>query len=186
MNLALGGLLAVSAHRQLMGARSAIANRWFRDALIFGTLIMLPTGIFFYLQWPEWSWLYYVDPASVGTAATVAVWLAYPVSVALGFALAAVLVRGDTPRMGLAVPAFGGVLLAVVTALAFSRFITLTNYDEFNNILLRMRGGMPYIWSDKIWIATMAGTGLFAGIPFTYLILRNIREGGGLLPPVKP
>lgn len=186
MNLALGGLLAVSAHKQLMDARSALANRWFREALLFGLLIMLPTGIFFYLQWPEWSWLYYVDPAALGDAATVLVWLAYPAAVALGFAVAAVFVRGDTPRMGLAVPIFGAVLLAGVSGIAFSRFITLSSYNEFNNILLRMRGGMPYIWSDPVWVGAMAGLGIFAGLPFGYLLLRNLREGGGLIPPLKP
>lgn len=186
MNLALGGLLAISAHRQLMDVPSAIANRWFRDAVLFGLLVMMPIGIFFYLQWPDWSWMYFVDPAKLGDAATVAVWLAYPAAVALGFAVTAGFVRGDSPRMGFAVPLFGALLLGGVSAFAFTRFVTLTSYNEFNNILMQTRGELPFIWTDQLWVLTMAGTGVFAGLPFAYLLVRNVRAGGGFVPPVKP
>lgn len=186
MNLALGGFLAVSAHKQLMQAESGLANRWFRDAVVFGLLAMMPIGIFFYLNWPDWSWMYWVNPAKLGDGLTVLVWLAYPLAVALGFALTAVFVRGDSPRTSLAVPVIGIVALLVVSGVGYDRFMRSATYSDYNNLLVRMRG-LPYIWTSPAWILAMLGTGLIAGIPFTYLFVRNLREGGaGLLPPVKP
>lgn len=186
MNFALGGFLAVTAHRQLMQASSAVANRWFRDAVLFGTLIMLPVGIFFYLNWPDWSWLYWVDPARVGEVATVAVWLCYPIAVALGFAMTAVFIRGDSPRTCLAVPLIGVVALLTVSGFGYDRFMRTANYADYNNLLVRLRG-LPFIWTDTSWVLTMAGTGVLAGIAVGYLAVRNLREGGaGLLPPAKP
>lgn len=182
----MGGFLAVSAHQQLMRAESAVANRWLRDAVVFGLIVMMPTGIFFYLNWPDWSWLYWVDPAKLGDLVTPLVWLAYPVAVALGFALAAVFVRGDSPRVSLAVPALGLIALGVFSGAFYDRFMHLSVYADYNNMLIRLRG-MPFMWSDKTWVAAMLGTGVFAGIAFAYLFVRNLREGGaGLLPPTKP
>jgi hypothetical protein len=187
MCLLLGSLLAIAAHRQLMDSESALGNRWFRDAVLFAFLIFLPTGIFFYLQWPDWSWLYFHDPRDLGTVATGLVWAAYPVSVMLGFAVAATMVRGDSPRGALAVPIVSGIVLVAVTLATAKRFLRLTTFEEYSAFIFRPHADLPPIWSDPVWIVTMAGTGVFIFIPFIYLFVRNIREhGAGFLPPAKP
>jgi hypothetical protein len=187
MCIMIGGLIAVSAHRQLMAAPSTLGNRWFRDALFFGLLLMWPVGVFFYLQWPDWSWLYYVDPKSLSETVTFFVWLAYPVATVLGFAMAAAAVRGDSPRFALALPIAGLAGVAVVSAVAFPRFIRLVSYFEYHSTPLPARSLLPYVWTNTTWILAMAGTGVMVGLPLAYLIIRNVREGGrGFLPPAKP
>lgn len=170
-----------------MEAQSVLRSRAFGGVLAFALLIYLPMGIFFYLQWPDWSWLYYVDPRSVSMAVTGLVWLAYPIAVLFGFGLAASIVRGDSPRLVLIVPVLGFVLLGGVTVSGWHRFLHASNYEEYNLWLTRPVGDLPWIWTQEPWLAAMAGAGLFVGIPFAYLFLGNLRAGGaGLLPPVKP
>lgn len=178
-------MLALSAHRQLITAPSTWRNRWFRDAAAFGLLIFLPTGIFFYTQWPDWSWLYYVNAAEVSTVVSILAWLAYPAAVMLGFVLTAALLRTSRPRLALVVPAIGVVTLLGVTFADHHRFLHLASYADY--WLVRGAGGsMTRIFDDTLWLATMAGAGLFVGIPVVFLVVRNLRESkGGLLPPSK-
>ena len=188
---AVGGLLALSAHRQLMAAESVFRGPWFRETALFAFLIFLPVGIFFYVQWPAWSWLYTVDPASVPTAAIPAVWLSYPVAVLLGFVLTGIAVRGDSPRFALVVPSAGLAALIAITLLMLHRFLTLTTYAQYQEYLEFGRGELPYIWSDPAWPLTMAGMGFFVGVPLIYLLLRNLRDAGevrprALIPPQAP
>lgn len=170
-----------------MAAPSVAGSRWFRDALLFGLLILLPVGIFFYLQWPDWSWLYFVDPDKLSETVTFFVWLAYPLALVAGFALAALSIRGDSPRFSLVVPAVALAALAGGTAYAWARFVRLTNFFEFNASAPQVRAILPKVWDDTTWLLTMAGTGALIFLPFAYLVVRNVREGGrGFLPPAKP
>ena len=180
--------MAISAHRGLMDAQSALRNRYFRDAVAFGFLIFLPAGIFFYTHWPDWSWLYLVNPAVLGDWATAGVWGAYPLTVLLGFALAAVLVRGDSPRVSLAVPVIALLAEGGVSLFTLDRFFHLSTFEEFAAYAGRpVVSELPWIWTDLTWVATMAGSGVFFGLPLAWIISRNLKAGGtGFLPPVKP
>ena len=170
-----------------MEAESAAWNRWFRETALFAFLIFLPTGIFFYTQWPEWSWLYFFNPKDMAEWVAPLVWLAYPLSVLVGFLLAAFLVRGDSPRGALAVPVVAGLALVVITLVTAKRFMRLTTFEEHAAFLFRPGADLPPIYSDPVWIYTMLGSGVFIFIPFIYLFVRNLREhGGGLMPPAKP
>ncbi len=182
-----GAVLALSAHRQLAGAGSLWLNRWFRETALFAFLIFLPTGVFFYTQWPDWSWLYYVDASQVPGWAAALTMLSYPLAVLFGFGLTAALVRGDTPRSALAVPAVGAVLLVGVTAAALQRFLVLVRHADYPEAATRALGDKPWVWHDTTWVLTMLGMGVFVGVPLLFLVIRNLRESGaGLLPPVRP
>lgn len=178
--------MALSAHRQLMGASSIWRNRWFRDAAAFGLLIFLPTGIFFYTQWPDWSWLYYVNSVHVPPWVTVLAWLAYPAAVMVGFLLTAVLLRTRRPRVALVIPAIGVVALVAVTLVALHQFLHLASYVDYW-LVREARGNLDRVFEEPLWLVTMGGAGIFVGVPVVYLVLRNLRESRrGLLPPSRP
>jgi hypothetical protein len=181
--LAVGAILALSAHSQIRSAPSVLRGPWFRETTIFAFLIFLPTGVFFYLQWPDWSWLYYVDSRQVSGLLTGLTWLSYPLSVLVGFLLSALLLRGRRPRLALVVPAFGVVALIGVTAAAFHRFVHLTTYDQYMLYLQRPRTELPLAWEDRLWIVTMLGSGIFVGVPLLYLLVRNRRASKAPLLP---
>ncbi len=169
-----GALLALSAHRQLRDAPSIFSGPYFRETVAFAFLIFLPTGLFFYVQWPDWSWLYFVDPGAVPAWLAGFVLLTYPLAVLAGFVVTAAFARGDSPRIAWAVPAGAAAGLVIVTAVAFDRFLHATTYERYQIA----RGGrfeFPQIWESTVWIGAMLGAGIFVGVPLLYLIARNLR-----------
>ncbi len=170
-----------------MDASGLLRNRWFAQTAIFAFVVMMPLGVYYYLQWPDWSWLYYLPAGRVEAMGVFAVWIAYPLAVLLGFALAAAFVRGDSPRVSLVIPAIGLAALTGVSVFALDRFLNLTTYELYHTAAQRGREALPKVWDDSVWLISMGLSGLYVGIPLAFLLFRNLRESrAGLLPPARP
>lgn len=141
----LAGLtLCACARTQLQSG----APPWQSDLLLpvvsFAVLTTAPVSLYLYLAYPEWSWMYLLDPARLPRATGLAVVVTTTLMVPVGFLLGWVLLRLLQSRglFGILGGLAMGLLLIVIAGQR--RFFYLGRYDDFraaalNDIALPLR-----------------------------------------------
>ena len=71
------GLLFAGCARTQFAAGAAPWGRELWAVLSFEAIVLLPVGLYYYLVYPDWSWMYFVDPRRLPSGVSVLVVLAY-------------------------------------------------------------------------------------------------------------
>lgn len=126
-HVALGLAFALAARGRIR-ADGAYASPAFAVALAHIGLVVAPLGLYFYLVQPDWTWLYWIDPARIPRLAAVPLVAAHAGLVVGGWMVGAQLIRRDRQR--LAVWILTGLAAAIVLGgvLALPRLSTATTY----------------------------------------------------------
>ena len=117
--------------RDRLRVDGAFATPAFPLVLIFTGVIVLPVTLYLYLVHTAWSWLYLVDPNDVPGLAIVPVLFAHTAAVIGGWYGGARLLRADRQKIALYLIAGGGLLVLIVTLVAWGRLARYGSYDEF-------------------------------------------------------
>lgn len=132
--LLLGLCLAACARTQFHSGALPWRGDLFAPVLTFSLLSVAPAAIYLYLAYPEWSWMYLVDPPRLprgtGLAAIVLTVLLAPIGYLLGWlGLRLFGPRGLYAQLGVV----GAGLLAVL-ALGHRRLFYLARYEDFQPV----------------------------------------------------
>jgi hypothetical protein len=105
-----GLVFAGCARQQFSGG----AQPWGRElvaVLSFEAIILWPVALYYYLVYPDWSWMYFVDSRRLPSGVSILVLLAYVATLLGGYLAGWALLRARRERVLLA--AMGGVSLTI-------------------------------------------------------------------------
>src|SRR5262245_31696036 len=94
-----GALIALAAKRPLMRAYDPMRTRYSAVAALFGVAALGPAAVAFYALYPDWSLMYFANPAHLSTAAMIPLlYLGAAISPVIGYGATHLLGRLDSPR----------------------------------------------------------------------------------------
>ena len=131
-HLALGLAFALVA-RDRLRVDGTYATPAFSVALAHVGLVVVPLGLYFYLVQPDWTWLYWIDPAGIPKLAAVPLVAAHAGLVIGGWHLGAKLVRRDRTRLAVWLAVGLTVALVVGAALALPRLASAATYAGYHH-----------------------------------------------------
>ena len=173
INLLTGSLIALSAWREIEGTSVSILSLpSFKQAVLFGLLVFLPIGYYLAIVFPDWSWMYFIDPSKHSIFLTLLCVTLYFPALLLGYLLTALLIRFDRGTL-----ASGPFLVGVLGFLFFltvpyERIIVLGTYNEFRT------GNAPSIFSQPFFLASMAVIGIYYFVPLGLILWKNYKKYG--------
>lgn len=146
LNLLIGLWIGFVARKQLRNEPSIYGNPYFESALLFQIFVMLPIAFYLYLKYPDWSWMYFIDPKELPPYSASLSLLLYPAAMVLGYAYAGKAARRDQVKpiySAMGATLFGLAMLAVST---LRRLWTVTTFDGYHQGL-----GIP-IWEHPLLV----------------------------------
>ena len=113
VNLFVGVSVAYSARIQIRTLqRSLFFNRYFAALIMLETMILIPIGIYFYIFYPDWSWMYLVDTSASNPGIGVMALSSYPTAAVMGYLVGYYSSRGNSDWVALALMVFVAVGIA--------------------------------------------------------------------------
>lgn len=173
LSFLMGMLIPLACPKGIASAEHIVLNRYFLGVMLWELFFMVPLGTYLYFFYPDWSLMFFVDPATM-TESTLRIVGAsalsfYVAAGAGGFILAAQFIRKEqtsTARI---------VFMAVLGALLIFNAITmaqLTQVGSYSDWMALPRTTVP-IYAHRIgFIVGIDGTA--AGV-FTILMIRTLR-----------
>ncbi len=169
INLFLGLWVPFCARKQLRNEVSMYGNPYFEFALLYQIFIFLPVSFYLYLKYPAWSWMYFVDPATLPVYGVVITFLSYPVAMLIGYGYAAKAARRDQIRpiySAMGATLFG---LAMLVLSTLRRLWTVASYSEYHQGL-----GAP-LWGTPLRIELLVIISINF-IPLLFFSVKLLRE----------
>ena len=121
-NFLIGMVVAIACAGTVRSADSIIVNRLVLGLVLFELFFFLPLGAYLYFFYPDWSLMFFVDPANWEPATVKAVGAAalacYMAAIVAGYAIAARLIRADNTG--------SAIIVAVALAAALGLFSLIT------------------------------------------------------------
>lgn len=109
---------------------------WGRELLAvvsFEGIVVWPTSIYFYLVHPDWSWMYFVDPARLPAGVLALVLGAHLVALLGGYLGGWMLIRRRGDKAAVLAVAGGAVLLSLVALFTRARLFRYGTYAGFHH-----------------------------------------------------
>jgi hypothetical protein len=154
----LGLLFAGCARTQFAGG-SPPWGRELAAVVLFECIILWPVAIYLYFVFPDWSWMYFVDPHRLPGGMVLLVLLAYLATLLGGYFIGWALLRSHRDKALLG--ALGGASLLIgLFALVFrARLLTVGTLREFN-------AGRALSVADTklLWAMLVITPGVFAAV----------------------
>ncbi len=154
------GLGFALAARGRIRADGADASPAFAVALAHVGLVVAPLCLYFYLVQPDWTWLYWLDPARVPTLAVVPLVAGHGGLVLAGWYLGARLIRLDRQRLAVWLLAGLGAALVLVVALTLPRLVTAASYAGYHR---GQRRGLMSVELGWAVVVSLLATAVTAG-----------------------
>lgn len=175
-----GALIALAARRPLSRAYDPMRTRYSAVAALFGVAALGPAAVAFYGLYPDWSLMYFANPAHLSPAVMIPLlFLIAAMSPMIGF--------GTTHRLsGLRSSralklSFVAVWLALFAffALGSERLSSVAYYDAFHAGGERVGLGR----SPLLFAVLIASAGIIAWIVFALIVVRRHVDLSEHLPP---
>ncbi len=171
-SLLIGSSVSYGARIQIRTLqRHVFTTRYFSALMLLETTIILPVGLYFYMFYPDWSWMYLVNPATLNPGVAVMAFAAYPVSAAMGYLVGYYSARSNSDFVTLMFMGFLSVGLLLLYIAAKNQFLWLGTYDQYHRDV-----GLAFI-ADTSVLPSFVLSVLGIGICWSYLIYRFMREG---------
>jgi len=133
VNLLVGSSVAYSAHLQIRTMQRPVSyNRYFNALLLLEALVVIPAGIYFSAFYPDWSWMYLVDPLRSGGALGGMAVLAYPFAAALGYLVGYYSARGGSDWVTVMFMTFMGAGLAGLFLVAGDKLLWVGTFEQYH------------------------------------------------------
>lgn len=135
LNVMLGLGCAWLARAEIrLASRSAIASVAFGVLLIGEVLLMLPMGLYLYLFYPDWSWMYLVEAREVPSAVVVFVMGGYLVAATAGYFGAVALCRASRETFVLWLIGALGFIVVLTLAIGYRRFGLVGTFEQYHRL----------------------------------------------------
>jgi len=139
-------------------SRSALRSAAFAALLVGELLLAVPFGLYLYLFYPDWSWLYLVRASSVPSAVALFVMVGYPLVAAGGYFWAVALCRASREQVVLAVLGALGFILLGSVGLAWRRVFHVGTYDQYHRLF-----GLDALHSSALGLFLLLALPAFGG-----------------------
>lgn len=135
---------------------------WGRElaaVLSFGGIILWPVGVYYYVVFPDWSWMYFVDPARLPWGASVLVFLGYGITLVGGYLLGWALLRTHQEKVLYGVGGALGLAMLVFMIIYRERLWSHGTFAEYHHDL-----ALPLRESKLGWALPATALGLGGAI----------------------
>jgi len=130
---AAGSAIALAAKRPLVRTHEPVRSRYFAVAALFGAAAMTPRGLIFYLVAPDWSLMYFANPAHLPKLMMLPLLiLLYAGAPVAGFLTAHRLMRLERTVFLTSMMIVLALALAAILILGGHRILTVAYYDAFH------------------------------------------------------
>ena len=168
-----GSILALTAGPDIK--RNGVFTKYFWRAFIFQIFIFFPIGLYLFLTWPDWSWMYWVNNITTPGWVKVLALSGYIVSFLIGYIASAYFIKQDRQSVAYVLVAIGVIGILVISVVGFKSLIHLGTHEEF------VMETAPYVWEDPKFVISAVLIGIYFGLPAAILIYKNLQEND-LLP----
>jgi hypothetical protein len=171
-NLLVGASVAYSARLQIRTLqRHIVSTRYFISLMMLESMIMLPVGIYFYIFYTDWSWMYLVNTARHSSGIGVMAVIAYPPAAAMGYLVGYYSARSNSDWITLMFMIFIFFGLIGLFIAANNQFISVGTYEQYRRDI-----GLKSIGATSLIPSILFSTaGIFAS--WFYLLVRFSKEG---------
>ena len=171
-SLLFGASVAYAARIQIRTLqRHLFATRYFLALMMLELLIIVPIGIYAYIFYSDWSWMYLVNSAEISPALAVMAVCAYPLAAVMGYLVGYYSARSGTDFVTVMFMAFLALGLLGLFIAAKNQFLWVGTYQQFH-----LNVGLKFITATSL-IHSIALSALGIFVCWCYLIYKFVREG---------
>jgi len=155
---------------------AGIMNRYFWRAVLYQLLVMVPIGIYLVVRWPDWSWMYIIDPSAHPNqmwAGLCCATVGYMSALLAGYISGYLCIRINEESVAKLLMALGIIGLVLATFLPYlprPGILWLGTTSEFR------AGGAKLAVSDPAWVISFVIIGVYFFVPLAYLVRKNRKE----------
>ncbi len=168
-----GSVLAITAAPDIK--KNGVFTKYFWRAFLFQLLIFFPIGLYLFLIWPDWSWMYWVNNSTTPTGIKVLALSGYIISFLIGYIGSAYAIKAGKDIVAYILAIIGAAGIIIISIIGYKSLIHIGTYEEF------LKEVAPYVWYDTRFIISMIIIGLYFGIPGIIVIYLNLKENN-LIP----
>ncbi len=168
ISLMWGSILALTAYPSIK--REGIFTKYFWRAFLFQLLIFFPIGLYLFLTWPDWSWMYWVNNFTTPLWVKILALSGYIISFLIGYLLSAYAIKKDTMWVAYLLAGIGAAGIVIISVAGIKSLIYVGTREEFIKEV-----AIP-AWRDPKFTISMILIGLYFGIPGAILIYKNLKE----------
>lgn len=126
------GLAFSACARQQFSGGAAPWGRELAAVLSFEALIVWPVTLYFYLVYPDWSWMYFVDPHKLPTGVGLLVMLGSAMTLMAGYLGGWAILRARKPRILYGVGGGFGLALLIFLIVCRGRFLNNGTFAQYH------------------------------------------------------
>jgi hypothetical protein len=171
-SLLFGASVAYAARVQIRTLqRHLFTTRYFLALMMLEILIVVPVGIYSYVFYSDWSWMYLVNSATINRALEVMAIAAYPVSAVMGYLVGYYSARSGTDFISVLFMGFLALGLLGLFIAAKSQFLWVGTYEQFHRNV-----GLKFITATSLIQSSLLAM-LCILVCWIHLMYRFIKEG---------
>ncbi len=171
-NLLVGASVAYSARLQIRTLqRNILSTRYFIALMMLELMIILPVGIYFYIFYSDWSWMYLINTARYNGGIGAMAVIAYPLAAAMGYLVGYYSARSHSDWITLMFIVFIFFGLVGLFIAAKNQFVSVGTYEQYQrDIGLKSIGATSLVPSILV-----SAVGIL--VSWVYLLVRFSKEG---------
>ena len=162
------GLIFSACARQQFAGGAAPWGRELAAVLSFEALIIWPVALYFYLVYPDWSWMYFVDPHKLPWGVSFLVMLGYVATLLAGWLAGWAILRARKPRVLYGVLGGGALFLLVFSLLCRARLSNNGTFAEYH-----AGQAMAVSEGKLVWALGVTALGVAAAVALVGFTLRE-------------
>ncbi len=137
--LLVGACFTACARTQLLGGAPPLRRTELSMVLSFAVVTAAPVATYYYVTYPDWSWMYLLDPSKLARGTGLSVVLFSVLMVPVGYLSGWLLLRWQRERGLFALLGALSMALFLLTALCRRRLFSIGRYEDFRagGLLLR-------------------------------------------------
>ncbi len=160
------GLLFAACARHQFTSGAAPWGRELAAVLSFEAIILWPVALYYYLVYPDWSWMYFVDARRLPSGVSVLVLLSYAASLLGGYLAGWALLRARRLRLLGGALAFVALFMGGFVVVCRGRLFAAGTFAEYH------AGHAPSAGEGKLaWALVVTAIGVAVGIGVVGLAL---------------
>ena len=167
-----GASVAYAARIQIRTLQRAIfSSRYFMALMMFGFGILLPAGIYFYVFYSDWSWMYLANTSDMPGGIVVMAMLSYPIAAIMSYLVGYFSARGNSDWVTLMFLVFMGIGLIGLFAVASDKLFWVGTYEQYH----RNTGLRQFTSTSLFPSSLLALSGIC--VCWFYILYRFVQEG---------
>ena len=171
-SLLFGASVAYAARVQIRTLqRHLFVTRYFIALMMLEMLIVVPVGIYSYVFYSDWSWMYLVNSATVNPALAVMAVASYPVASAMGYLVGYYSARSGTDFVTAMFMGFLGLGLLGLFIAAKNQFLWVGTYEQFHRNV-----GLKPIFATSLFQSNILAV-ICVLVCWVHLMYRFVKEG---------